>query len=100
MKFKKTFNKHDVKITQEWVQHRLYEQNGYFPRLCDIQILAMGGSYDDAYVFHPCSVHCRINQFRYQFFNNKLIEKVDCSEPAEIGFQTFLNYIEGGPADA
>ena len=69
----KRFNKRDLKIAKEWMQHRLFEQNGYYPRLCDIQILAMGGSYDGVGTYHPCEVRCKVSSFIYQFFENKLI---------------------------
>ena len=84
-----------VKICKQWVQDRLYEQNGYAPRACDITILSWGGSYDGVRIFHPCRVACRVGHMRYDFFNNKLLEKVDCSEPAEVGFENFFDYVEG-----
>ena len=96
----KRFNKHDVNIAKYWMQDRLFEQNGYCPRLCDIHILAMGGCYDSVGTFHPCAVRCRVNFFIYQFFENKLIEKTNESESVEVGFDNFWNYLEGGPADA
>jgi len=88
-------NKHEAKITKQWLQDRLYEQNGYYPRQSDITILSWGGYYDDVHIFHPVNIACRVAHMRYDFFNNKLIEKVDCSHPAEEGFELFMNYVEG-----
>ena len=93
------FSKRDVKIAKAWVQNRLYEQNGYFPRECDIDILSMGGQYDGVKTFHPVRVACRVGCMRYDFFENKLLEKVDCSVPAEVGFESFFDYVEGKYTD-
>ena len=89
------FTKREVKIAKQWVQDRLNEQNGYFPRENEIVILSMGGQYDGVRIFHPCRVACRVGCMRYDFFENKLLEKVDCSEPAEVGFESFFDYVEG-----
>lgn len=89
------FTKSEIRIAIAWIQDRLYEQNGYCPRACEIIILSMGGRYDSANTFHPCRVACRVGCMRYDFFENKLLEKVDCSEPAEVGFESFFDYVEG-----
>ena len=89
------FSKKDLKIAQSWAQDRLREQNGYAPKLNDIQILSMGGFYDSVHVFHPVKVSFRVSYMRYDFFESRLLEKVDCSEPAEVGFEEFLNYVDG-----
>ena len=89
------FSKKDLKITQSWAQDRLREQNGYAPKLSDIQILSMGGYYYGDHVFHPVKVSFRVGYMRYDFFESRLLEKVDCYEPAEVGFEEFLNYVDG-----
>jgi len=87
-------NKRCIKNAKQWVQDRLFEQNGYYPRPCDITILSIGGRYDDVHIFHPVRVACRVGNMRYDFFENKLLEKVDCSEPASVGFENFFDYVD------